>query len=114
MGNKTVVVIGAVNMDIFGRPDRAPRMHDSNPGTVSFSPGGVGRNIAHNLCLLGLNVKLVAAIGDDVYGDSIYESCTKLGMDMHLSRRMSGDVARQVVYIGVGLSGLVTLLQQVI
>lgn len=31
-----------------------------------------------------------------------------------LSRRMSGDVARQVVYIGVGLSGLVTLLQQVI
>ena len=90
MGNKTVVVIGAVNMDIFGRPDRAPRMHDSNPGTVSFSPGGVGRNIAHNLCLLGLNVKLVAAIGDDVYGDSIYESCTKLGMDMHLSRRMSG------------------------
>ena len=90
MGNKTVVVIGAVNMDIFGRPDRAPRMHDSNPGTVSFSPGGVGRNIAHNLCLLGLNVKLVAAIGDDVYGDSIYESCTELGMDMHLSRRMSG------------------------
>ena len=31
-----------------------------------------------------------------------------------LSHRMNGDVARQVVYIGVGLSGLVTLLQQVI
>ena len=74
MGNKTVVVIGAVNMDIFGRPDRAPRMHDSNPGTVSFSPGGVGRNIAHNLCLLGLNVKLVAAIGDDVYGTAFMKA----------------------------------------
>ncbi len=43
MGNKTVVVIGAVNMDICGRPDKAPRMKDSNPGTVSFSPGGVGQ-----------------------------------------------------------------------
>lgn len=31
-----------------------------------------------------------------------------------LSRRMSGDVARQVVYIGVGISGLVTLLQQIL
>ena len=31
-----------------------------------------------------------------------------------LSKRMSGDVARQVVYIGVGVSGLVTLLQQIL
>ena len=31
-----------------------------------------------------------------------------------LSKRMSGDVARQAVYIGVGVSGLVTLLQQIL
>lgn len=31
-----------------------------------------------------------------------------------LSRRMSGDIARQVVYIGVGVSGLVTLVQQIV
>lgn len=31
-----------------------------------------------------------------------------------LSKRMCGDVARQVVYIGVGVSGLVTLLQQIL
>ena len=31
-----------------------------------------------------------------------------------LSKRMNGDVARQVVYIGVGVSGLVTLLQQIL
>lgn len=31
-----------------------------------------------------------------------------------LSRRMSGDIARQAVYIGVGISGLVTLLQQLL
>ncbi len=61
MGNKTVVVIGAVNMDICGRPDKTPRMNDSNPGTVSFGAGGVGRNIAHNLCLLGLDHVSAAA-----------------------------------------------------
>ena len=31
-----------------------------------------------------------------------------------LSRRMSGDVARRVVYIGVGVSGLVTLVQELL
>ena len=89
MENKTVVVIGAVNMDICGRPNAAPNLHDSNPGSVTLSPGGVGRNIAHNLCLLGLNVKFLAAIGSDVYGDSAYKSCEELGMDMHLCRRTS-------------------------
>lgn len=40
--------------------------------------------------------------------------CVLTGMWIgdRLSRRMSGDVARQVVYIGVGISGLVTTIQQ--
>lgn len=41
-------------------------------------------------------------------------ACILLGLwiGTRLSRRMSGDVARQVVYIGVGVSGLVTLVQE--
>lgn len=99
MENKTVVVIGAVNMDICGRPNSAPNLHDSNPGSVTLSPGGVGRNIAHNLCLLGVNVKFLAAIGSDVYGDSVYSSCVELGMDMHLCRRISGGRTSSYLYV---------------
>ena len=51
-----VAVIGAVNMDVGGRPFKALIPRDSNPGTVSLSPGGVGRNIAHNLRLLDVPV----------------------------------------------------------
>ena len=42
--------------------------------------------------------------------------CILLGLwiGTRLSRRMSGDVARQVVYIGVGVSGLVTLVQELL
>ena len=47
-----VAVIGAVNIDICGRPFNPLIMRDSNPGTVTMSMGGVGRNIAHNLRLL--------------------------------------------------------------
>lgn len=99
MENKTVVVIGAVNMDICGRPNKQPKLKDSNPGTVSFSAGGVGRNIAHNLRLLGVKVKFVAAIGDDVYGESVYKSCVELGMDMHMCRRLSGGRTSSYLYI---------------
>ena len=55
-----VFVIGAVNMDLAGTPEGPLRAGDSNPGRVSLTPGGVGRNIAENLRLLGRKVDLVA------------------------------------------------------
>ena len=78
----TAVVFGGINLDIWGRPDRALLMKDSNPGTVTMRPGGVGRNIAHNLRLLGLEVSLVAPIGGDAYASTIVDSCRGLGIDL--------------------------------
>ena len=49
-----VTVVGGMNMDIGGRPNKKLVGKDSNPGTVRMSPGGVGRNIAHNMSLMGL------------------------------------------------------------
>ena len=47
-----------------------------------------------------------------VAGVSIVCILAGLWIGTRLSRRMSGNVARQVVYIGVGVSGLVTLAQE--
>mgnify|MGYP000747865822 CR=1 FL=1 len=43
-----VAVVGAVNVDIGGTPDSALVPADSNPGRVTVTLGGVGRNIAEN------------------------------------------------------------------
>ena len=59
------IVIGAINMDIRGICGRSIVMGDSNPGKVRMSPGGVGRNIAHNLSLLGGKAELLTALSDD-------------------------------------------------
>lgn len=99
MENKTVIVIGAVNMDICGRPAKPLVAGDSNPGSISMSPGGVGRNIAHNLSLLGLNVKFIAAVGTDAFGEGIMQSCRELGFDMHLCRRIRGGHTSCYLYI---------------
>ncbi len=96
---KKVVVIGAVNMDIGGSPSSAIVMRDSNPGVVTMKPGGVGRNIAHNLCNLGLDVSLVAAIGGDVYGSAIMDSCNALGMDMSMAAVLPERRSSTYLYI---------------
>ena len=96
---KKIVVIGAVNMDIGGSPTSAIVMRDSNPGIVTMKPGGVGRNIAHNLCNLGLDVSLVAAIGGDVYGSAIMDSCVGLGMDMSMAAVLPERRSSTYLYI---------------
>ena len=79
------VVIGAANIDIGGTPYKPLIPGDSNPGVISMSYGGVGRNIAHNLALLGVDVELVTATGDDALGREMLLKCEKTGMDTSLS-----------------------------
>ena len=80
-----VTVVGGVNMDIGGWPSEVLVDRDSNPGAVRMSLGGVGRNIAHNMSLLGLDVRMVTAFGDDLYAQKIAASCGELGIDISQS-----------------------------
>lgn len=50
-----IVIIGSANIDVAGYSHQSLNYADSNPGKIKFTPGGVGRNIAHNLAMLGKN-----------------------------------------------------------
>ena len=78
-----VTVIGGSNMDIQGFPNNPLVMYDSNPGKVDISMGGVGRNIAENLSRLNVNTKLISAIGNDLYGNTILSECKNLNIDVN-------------------------------
>lgn len=92
-------VVGAVNMDICGKPFSPLIMRDSNPGSVTLAPGGVGRNIAHDLRLLDVDVTFVTALGGDGYAAEILKSCAALGFDMSLARRIPGGRTSSYLYI---------------
>lgn len=77
-----IAVVGGVNIDVGGRSFSPLVSGDSNPGVIRSSLGGVGRNIAHNLALLGVPVKLVTALGDDDGARRVRESCRALGIDL--------------------------------
>lgn len=76
------VGIGAANVDICGRSKNPIIMADSNPGAMSISLGGVTRNICENLARLGGGVKLISALGSDLYGRMIREESSAAGVDM--------------------------------
>ena len=93
------VVVGGVNVDIGGRSHAPLVAADSNPGTVTTSLGGVGRNIAHNLRLLDVDVKLLSAYGDDMNGRQVETSCSALGIDLKHALRVSGRTTSTYLYL---------------
>ena len=93
------VVIGGVNVDIGGRSFAPLVDSDSNPGVVHTSLGGVGRNIAHNLSLMGTDVRMLTAFGDDVHGQKVAASCSELGIDVSHARRITGGTTSTYLYL---------------
>ena len=94
-----VTVVGGMNMDIGGRPYKKLVAKDSNPGAVRMSPGGVGRNIAHNMSLMGLDVRLVTAFGDDVYAQKLAAVCGELGIDISQSPVIPGGHTSTYLFV---------------
>lgn len=93
------VVIGGVNIDIGGKPEAPLIPKDSNPGRIVTSLGGVGRNIAHNMSLLGLNVKFITALGEDEHGRLIRSSCENLGIDISESLSCPNESTSSYLFV---------------
>ncbi|MEX2320946.1 MAG: PfkB family carbohydrate kinase, partial [Saccharospirillum sp.] len=75
-----IVVLGGANVDLTGRCHATYRSGDSNPGSLSQSAGGVGRNIAENLAHLGHDVTLITLLGNDNNGDWLHQRIAAAGI----------------------------------
>lgn len=80
-----VCVIGGANIDITGTPYYELNEHDSNPGKLSTTLGGVGRNIAENLSRMGIKVEFISVLGNDNYAREIRENCKELNIGLEHS-----------------------------
>ncbi|MCK5780621.1 MAG: winged helix-turn-helix transcriptional regulator [Psychrilyobacter sp.] len=86
-----VCVIGGSNIDIQGYPENSLILGDSNPGFVTTSLGGVGRNIAENLTRLGISTKFLSAVGDDENGKRILNHAKSIGLHMENTLIVNGE-----------------------
>ena len=78
---KKIVVIGGSNLDLKAYSKNYLK-NTSNPGFVKESLGGVGRNIAENLGILGQDVILLTAIGDDHFGHKLLAETKKSNVNL--------------------------------
>ena len=78
-----VVGIGAANLDIYGKSLIYLKPKYDHPSKITTSVGGVTRNVLCNLSLLKINTKLLATIGEDMFGKIILEDCIKNNIDIN-------------------------------
>lgn len=101
--NTLITIIGGANVDLSATLHDTFIAADSNPGHIEVGYGGVARNIAHNLSLLGTRVQLLTIFGGDLFGGLLYDYCRQEGIDVHLSERASS--LRSGLYVCINNHG---------
>lgn len=81
-----IMVFGGCVIDMIAKSTSTLSSGTSNPGHLTLTFGGVGRNIAEGLGRLGQPVRLVSAVGDDSNGASLLEHVREAGVDTSLVR----------------------------
>jgi pseudouridine kinase len=92
-----IALLGGINMDVSVHAHSALRKGDSNAGRVQCSPGGVARNVAENLLRLALDARLLGVLGDDVFGQALWQSGAAMGLDMRACLTLPGQ--RSATYV---------------
>ncbi|MFG6146962.1 ribokinase [Halobacillus sp. B23F22_1] len=78
----TVCVVGSINMDLTVSTSVIPNQGETVLGeSFATYPGGKGANQAVAAARLGSDVKMVGAVGHDVFGISLKEHLQKEGID---------------------------------
>lgn len=85
-----ICVVGGANIDLLCLPQQKIQLRDSNPGSLKYSCGGVGRNIAENLARLGANVKLLTVLGTDGNAETIRRNARQHGIDLSHALTVEG------------------------
>jgi ribokinase len=88
---KPIVVVGSINMDLVAHTHHIPVPGQTVIGTgFDITPGGKGANQAVAAARLSYPVKMVGAVGDDVFGQALLDNLAKAGVDIAAVARVSG------------------------
>ena len=87
---KPVICIGAAFVDEIFHMKEEMIIASTVPATVAKSVGGVSRNIAHQLALLGVEVQLITVFGNDSDGDWLKQVTAAAGVKLDASITKEG------------------------
>ena len=85
-----VISIGAAFVDEIFHMKEEMIIASTVPASVTRSAGGVSRNIAHQLALLGVDVQLISVFGNDSDGDWLRQISLAAGVNLDASITKEG------------------------
>ncbi|MFB3890511.1 MAG: ribokinase [Phycisphaerae bacterium] len=79
---KSIVVVGSINMDLVARAPRMPAPGQTVLGnSFMTSPGGKGANQAVALARLGARCRFIGRVGTDAFGEQLLAAMKQEGID---------------------------------
>jgi pseudouridine kinase len=82
---KPIICIGGALIDELFHAHDEMLLSTTNMMTAKKSPGGVARNIAHQLAFLQVPVQLICVFGNDVESSWMKDVCTSIGVKLDAS-----------------------------
>lgn len=96
-----VICIGAALVDELFHANDELLLATTNNANVTKTAGGVSRNIAHQLAILGVPVQLITVVGNDSDGDWLKASCTSAGVKLDATITKEGLSGKYTGVLGV-------------
>lgn len=88
--SRPIICIGAALVDELFHATTELLLATTTDATVTKTAGGVSRNIAHQLALLGVPVQLITAVGNDSDGDWLKQVCASAGVKLDATITRTG------------------------
>lgn len=99
-----IVVLGSINLDIVVAVDRLPAAGETVVGPDhQYFAGGKGGNQAFAAKMAGADVRLIGAVGSDLFGEPALVNLKSVGVDLSGVRVLDG--ATGLAMIGVDAGG---------
>ncbi len=108
---KQVICIGAALVDELYSAKAPMLLATTNDADVHRSAGGVSRNVAHQLALLGIPVQLISVFGNDGEGDWLKTICSYSGIKLDAAittNTLTGKYTGILNYDGSLFTALIT------
>ncbi len=95
-----ILVIGSINMDLVIETDIIPASGETLTGKgFSMVCGGKGANQAVAAAKMGANVKMIGAVGDDVFGERLIKNLEDCGVGTEGIEVFSGSSGLAVITV---------------
>lgn len=97
---KNILVIGSINMDMVINTNRLPNLGETIEGYgFETVPGGKGANQALAAAKLNGNVRMLGAVGNDIYADYLIENLKNNGVDITRIEKMDDNTGIAVITV---------------